>query len=1288
MKKEIPKHDRIEAQEITKELRESYLDYAMSVIVSRALPDIRDGMKPVQRRILWAMWDDGLTHSTKFRKSANVVGTVLGRYHPHGDMAVYDAMAHMAQDFSLRYPLVDGQGNWGSLDGDAPAAMRYCVTGDTLVVTDRGLVHISEASEHRGEKISIAVLSKDGIVNRASKWFDSGEHPTIKITTNRGFTLRGTHNHPILTWTEDPRTGAPTFRWKLLGNIEEGDIAVIDRTADLLWPEQEVDLIRFWPEVRERRKQKTLPAHLDEDLAHILGALIAEGSIKEKEIEFCNSDETWIEEFKERWGRVFPDCRLHEFKRSPSSFGKKPYTTLEIHSTHVVEFLRNIGLAPVRSAMKEIPQLILQSPKVVAASFIQSLFEGDGGVSYSGKMTELSFISTSESLVNVLQILLLRFGIAGTKRRDTLRETWKLYVRDLRSYRLFQDRVGFVSAQKKGKLAATIGRLSKEYSATDYVPFLANATRRELAHPYAQRSFALKHNFDRYATLTEHRAAILTLVAPGARARYTELFSSLLENHYLFDAVVKRETEGTQRVYSIKVESECHSFVANGFVNHNTEARLTRVAEELLTDIEKDTVDWAPNYDATREEPKYLPARLPNLLLNGAVGIAVGMATSIPPHNLGEVVDAITHLAAHPDASIADLMKFIPGPDFPTGGVIYDRKAVGEAYATGKGSITIRGVAEIQERAQSRGAFQIVVTEIPYHVNKSDLVTKIAELVQGKKIEGIRDLRDESDREGLRIVIDLKSDAAPQKILNQLYQYTELQKNFYFNMLALVDGIQPQVLSLKEVLAAYLEHRTTVIRRRTEFDLKKAEERAHILAGLVKALDVIDKVIATIKKSKDREAAKANLMKQFAFTEVQANAILEMKLQTLAALEREKLEAELKEKWKLIAEFKSILAHPKKITDLVLGEAADLKGRFPSPRKTRVVVSGLTEFREEDLIAKEEAVIILTEDGYIKRLPPTSFRAQRRGGKGTIGFELKEEDQIRQILSASTHANVLFFTDRGKVFQTKAYEIPVAARTAKGKLVHNFLAIPPGERITAMVSYEEKGSAERRRSSADKRGSDISVNQRDDQRESAYLVMATSGGLIKKTALKDFVNVRRNGIIALKLKGKDALRWAKLSSVSDEMIITTAKGHSIRFREKEVRVMGRAAAGIRGLRLRPGDTVAGLDIISKNLELKTENLKLLTVSANGFAKQTPLKGYKLQRRGGGGILTMKATGKTGPLIAAMVVGEEVEEVLAFSSKGQALRTKLADIRVAGRATQGVKIMNLEAGDKLIGIVCL
>lgn len=811
-----PKIQKIEPREITSELKEAYLDYAMSVIVSRALPDVRDGMKPVQRRILWAMWDDGLTHNAKLRKSANVVGSVLGRYHPHGDSAVYDALARMAQDFSLRYPLIDGQGNWGSIDGDAPAAMRY------------------------------------------------------------------------------------------------------------------------------------------------------------------------------------------------------------------------------------------------------------------------------------------------------------------------------------------------------------------------------------------------------------------------------------------------------------TESRLAKISSELLTDIEKETVDWQPNYDNSREEPKCLPAKLPNLLLNGAMGIAVGMATSIPPHSLSEIVDAISSLIDNPDATVSDLMTFIPGPDFPTGGIIYDRKAIEEAYATGKGSIVTRGLAEIEER--KNGSFQIIITEIPYQVNKSDMITKMAELVQEKRIEGIKDIRDESDRDGLRVVIDLKNDAAPQKILNQLYQYTDLQKNFHLNMIALVDGIQPQVLSLKDILEYYLSHRKIVVRRRTEFDLRKAEERAHILEGLVKALDVIDAIIATIKKSADREDAKINLIKKFKFTEVQANAILEMRLQTLAALESEKLENELAEKRKLIAELQLILKYPKKILEIIKAELGELKKNFGDARRTKVVKSGLKDFREEDLVPQEEVIVTVSQDGYIKRMPPSSFKSQKRGGKGLIGFELKEEDQIEHILIANTHDNILFFTTRGKVFQTKVYEVPAATRTAKGKSLHNFLEIPQSEKASAVVAYSDKTEAK-------------------------YLVMATKNGLIKKTPVSDFGNVRRTGIIAINLKDDDSLYWAALSSGNSEIILATSLGQSIRFKEKDVRSMGRTASGVASIRLKKGDEVAGLDIIKEGQKSEAKALRLLAVMANGYGKQTPLKEYKVQNRGGSGVRTAKVTAKTGPIIAARIVGEE-EEVIAFSSKGQAIKTKLQAIRLASRDTQGVRVMNLSEGDTLVGIVCL
>lgn len=809
--------EKIEKREITSELKESYLDYAMSVIVSRAIPDVRDGMKPVQRRILWAMWDNALRHDAKFKKSANVVGEVLGKYHPHGDSAVYDALARMAQDFSLRYTLIDGQGNWGSVDGDAPAAMRY------------------------------------------------------------------------------------------------------------------------------------------------------------------------------------------------------------------------------------------------------------------------------------------------------------------------------------------------------------------------------------------------------------------------------------------------------------TEARLSKIAEELLVDIEKETVLWQPNYDGSREEPKYLPAKLPGLLLNGTVGIAVGMATSIPPHNLVELADAINYLSENPGATVKDLMKFVPGPDFPTGGTIYDKKSIEEAYSTGRGLVTTRAVAEIEERKS--GSFQIIITEIPYQVNKAEMIVKMAELVTGKKIEGVRDIRDESDRDGMRIVIELKNDAAPQKILNQLYEYTELQKNFYFNMIALVDGLQPQTLSLKDILEEYIKHRKNVVKRRVEFDLRKTEERAHILEGLVKALDKIDAVIATIKKSKDKEDAKINLIKKFALSEIQASAILEMKLQTLAALETQKVEDELKEKRKLIEDLKLILKNPKKIVGIIKDELAELKKNFPSARKTKIIATGLKEFREEDLVPKEEAVITLSEGGYIKRLPWDAFRSQKRGGKGLIGFELKEEDVIQKLIGASTHDNILFFTDRGKVFQTKVYEIPAASRTSKGKSIHNFLEIPHAEKVSAIVAYP----------------SDVA--------EKEFLVMATKKGLIKRTALKDFENVRRTGILAIKLKTDDLLNWVWPSSGKDEAIIVTALGQAIRFKEKDIRPMGRTASGVTAIRLKKGDSVAGLDIIKEG-EIKSKSSQVLAVMANGYAKRTPLLEYKVQKRGGSGIKTAKITEKTGSVIEARIVTEESSEILAFSIKGQAIRTKIIDVRVAGRATQGVKIMNLNKGDFLVGVVSL
>ncbi len=816
---EPEKNEHIQRQSITSELQESYLDYAMSVIVSRALPDVRDGLKPVHRRILWAMWNSGLTASAKLRKSAQVVGTVLGSYHPHSDTAVYDALVRLAQDFNLRYPLVTGQGNFGSLDGDGAAAMRY------------------------------------------------------------------------------------------------------------------------------------------------------------------------------------------------------------------------------------------------------------------------------------------------------------------------------------------------------------------------------------------------------------------------------------------------------------TECRLSKIAEEMLIDIEKETTRWQPNYDSTKQEPVVLPAKLPNLLMNGTVGIAVGMATNIPPHNLTEILDATTELIANPDASIEDIMRHIKGPDFPTGGIIYDKKAILEAYTTGRGGITTRGVAEVVERKKGKEQQDIIITEIPYQVNKAGLIVKIAQLVTDKKIDGIRDIRDESDKDGMRIVIELKNDAVPQKVLNRLYKYTDIQKDFHMNMIALEGGIQPETMSVKDVLEAHIAHRKEVVRRRTEFDLRKARERAHILEGLAKALSDIDRVIATIKKSKNRDDAHTQLIKKFAFSDAQATAILEMRLQTLAALEHQKIIDELAEKKLLIAELESILKGTAKILKIIKDEFADIKKRYGDARRTRVVAHSLKEFREEDLITQEEVIITLSRGGYIKRISPDTFKTQHRGGKGLIGSILGEEDFIEHVLSARTHDNILFFTDKGKVYQTKVYEIPQGTRTSKGKAMYNFIEVPQEERVNALVAYPD-------------------AEENGDNR----LFMATKNGVVKKTPLSGFSNVRRSGIIAITLNGADQLGWVSRSSGKDEIILTTAQGQAIRFKEGNVRAMGRTAGGVTGIRLKRGDTVSSMSVI-KGGGRAADKRKIMVVMERGFAKQTSLSQYKTQVRGGSGLITAKITTKTGSIIAANIITEE-EEILAISAKGQIIRTDIKSVRTTARSAQGVKIMSLRAGDKLTGVIIL
>jgi DNA gyrase subunit A len=691
-----------------------------------------------------------------------------------------------------------------------------------------------------------------------------------------------------------------------------------------------------------------------------------------------------------------------------------------------------------------------------------------------------------------------------------------------------------------------------------------------------------------------------------------------------------------------------------------TECKLSKIGEELLTDIDKNTVNWGDNYDSTRKEPLVLPSPVPNLLLNGSTGIAVGMATNIPPHNLTEVCQALIFLIDNPKAETEELLGFIKGPDFPTRGIIYNQKDIVSAYSLGKGSFLMRGKVDIIEKDNKT---QIIITEIPFQVDKSVLITNFANLVQTKRIEGIKDIRDESDKEGMRIAIDLQRGGIPKKILNSLYKYTDLQKTYHLNMLALVDGIEPRILNLKDVLEFYLKHRQEVVVRRTTYNLEKAKERAHILEGISKALDKIDAVIETIRKSKDKEDARDNLVKKFKLTVIQSEAILEIKLHQLAKLEKAKIEEELEQKRKEIKEYMKILeskAEQKKVMKKELEKQIELYG---DERKTKVIKSSPESISEEDLVPLEDTIVTLTYGGYVKRINPTEYKKQNRGGQGTVGMKTSEDDQVCHFITAKTHDSIFFFTDSGKVFRTNAYEIPEGQKSNKGRGLTNFLEISAHDKILSVLALSKedvKGGAK-------------------------YLIMATKNGIIKKTQLKDFENVRRNGLIAINLKKDDLLCSVKKGGGGDDIMIATKHGQSIRFAEKEARSMGRTASGIKGIRIKKGDEVIGMEVVRK--EKLKEKEYLLVLTENGYGKRTLLGEYKKQGRGGSGVKIAKITAKTGELAKIEII-EDKEDLIVISKKGQTIRTKISSIPKLGRDTQGVKVMRLKEGDKVVAATCL
>lgn len=720
----------------------------------------------------------------------------------------------------------------------------------------------------------------------------------------------------------------------------------------------------------------------------------------------------------------------------------------------------------------------------------------------------------------------------------------------------------------------------------------------------------------------------------------------------IYDSMVRLAQDWQLRYTLVKGQGNFGSMDGDpAAASRYTEARMDKLGAELLFDLEKDTVDFRDNYDGSEREPSVLPAKVPNLLLNGQMGIAVGMATNIPPHNLGELVDATVTLIDNPDASVDDLLEHVKGPDFPTGGIVYGKESLRAAYAGGRGGIVVRAVAEIVET--KKGRHQIVVTEVPYAVNKASLIEKIADLVKDKKINGISDLRDESARGTVRIVVDLKKDAYPKKVLNQLFKQTPLQTTFHYNMLALIDGIQPKVLGIHDMLSEYIKHRQIVIRRRTEFELKKAQDRAHILDGYKIALDNIEEVIKTIRASKTTEEAATNLIKQFKLSDIQAKSILALPLRSLTGLERQKIEDELTELMKLIEKLQSILADEKKVLKIIKDELLEVKDKYGDDRRTKIIPTELGKFSDEELIPEEQVVVTVTSENYIKRSLASEYRRQHRGGKGKRGMATKEEDVIEHVVMASTHDYLLFFTSKGRVFRLKTYEVPAAGLNAKGVAAVNLLQLHPEEIVTAVIKHQVK----------EKKG---------------YFFMTTRQGTVKKTKLEDYNNIRTSGLIAIKIDEGDELKWIRPTSGDNEVVISTSMGQAIRFHENDVRPMGRTARGVRGIRLRPGDQVVGMDIVE-------EDSNIFVISEKGYGKRTKISQFSPHKRGGVGIRSAVVNAKTGNLVSVKSLNEETPEIIIISTAGQTIRLGLKDIPSLGRTTQGVRIMRLGEDDTVASV---
>jgi DNA gyrase subunit A len=1217
---------RIESRELEQEMRSSFLGYAMHVIVSRALPDVRDGLKPVHRRVLYSMWTNGNRPGRPYVKSANIVGYVMGNHHPHGDQSIYDTLVRLAQPFSLRYPLVDGQGNFGSIDDDPPAAMRYCIASDTRIAFKHGthrIADIVDAASESDNDVDLEVLDRLGRPVSASKLFHSGEHPTLRVRTREGYEVAGTHNHPLLCLVS--LAGVPMLLWKLLEEIEPGDRVALARAT------RPVE-----PDLGDR----------DRKTATLLGAFVAEGFVSEKRAGFNNIDADFFATVLDAYDEVVGGPR-YAYERTIVS-GSRLHE-LDIQDVRGLEASPLAELSGRKSAAKVVPDRVWRESQAFKRVFLQALFTGDGSSSLLPRKTiQISYSTCSEQLAKDVQLLLLEFGVVSRLCRYAKGEV-KIVITNRRDARLFARNVGFLG-EKQAKLDRDLAQIPRASSAlsSDHAPGVAAYIRSDCGSRWADKDWLRRHNVDRIERWEQGGTAILERIASDEVKSVVE---PLVTGDYYYAEVASVEDAGVQPVYSLRVDTDDHSFLTNGFVSHNTEARLGKLAEEMLRELDSDTVDFGPNYDESKREPLVLPARFPNLLVNGSAGIAVGMATNIPPHNLGEVVDAIVTLIDNPAANVEDLMKHVKGPDFPTGAIIVGRSGIRDAYRSGRGRVVMRARAHIEELRGGKSA--IIITELPYGVKKGGdggVIAKIAELVNDKVLTEISDLQDHSDRTGMRIQVELKRDAVPQVALNKLFKHTPLQSTFGVNTVALVNGV-PKTLSLLELLTHYLDFQREIVTRRSKHELRQKEKRAHILQGYLIALDNLDAVIALIRGAADTEAAKNGLMETFDLSELQAVAILELRLRALTALERKGVEQEYKDIQERIGELRALLSNETMIDALIKDELLELRGIYgrTDDRRTEIVAAE-EELELEDLIAEEDMVIAITRSGYIKRLPVTAYREQRRGGIGVMGMDLKDEDYIEHLFVASTHDYILFFTSVGKVYRLKVHELPLGSRQSKGRAIVNLLPFRQGEAVRAVVqtrSFEE----------------------------ARYLLFATKKGVVKKTELKAYnTPLKSDGIIAIKMRDGDELVGVRHSSGADDVLMVSRLGQAIRFAEKDVRPMGRDASGVQGMRLRGDDEVISVAIAADDSDL-------LVVTENGYGKRTRVSEYPRKGRGGMGVKTVQLTAARGHLAGARVVRDGYQ-VMLISTGGTVIKMPVEDVKRLGRSTQGVIVMRLREGEQV------